>query len=90
MGGEAVGIEPAGACFSVLLAMRPFGRQRPSTAKLWPGGQGTPQPLPRWLCSIARRTMSGCSADSVALTRSVKAFMERRTVADHTPSMVPW
>ena len=51
---------------------------RPASLRPCPAGQGLAHALSGWLCTRASRILSGSSTGSVALTRSVNAFIARR------------
>jgi hypothetical protein len=71
------------------LARMAVGKQRPSSLMAWPEGQGLLHTASRWLATIVNRTPSGSSTGSVALTRSVNAFMARRVAGVHAPLSSP-
>ena len=65
------------------------GRQRPLSFVGCPDGQGAPQAPSCWPRTRLRRTSSGLSIGSVALTRSVTDFIAIRLDVVHRPLTSP-
>ena len=79
----------AGAFLLAACARMALGRQRPSSESPCPVGQGLLQTSPGWASTNVRRISSGSSTGSVALTRSVKAFMALRVAGVQAPLSSP-